>query len=108
MLRADLTNTPSRDSPPCQPQIRVIWPQPKTILRPGGKHPIRLTHTHSNQIVNKYANHSLCPIKNERLFSGNRPGGVQTSNQALRRSLFVTGSAIDLACEIEPLDFLGF
>ena len=80
-------------------QIRIVFAQHQTILRAAGEHAIRLGRAARNQIINQHADIGLVAARVPRRFILHAQRGVDARDNALRRSLFVAGGAVDLARE---------
>src|SRR3984885_742252 len=82
-----------------EPQIGVIFAQAEAVLGAAGEHSVRLRGTARNQIIDQYAEVGLASFRPPRVAPVSQAGCVDAGEQALRRSLFVAGGAVDLTGE---------
>ncbi len=88
-----------------QPLICIIDTQQQPILCPRSKHPVGFVDPASDQIIDQNANIRLRTTENKGLSAENFQGCVDAREEALSGSLLVTCGAVDLPCQVKPLDF---
>ncbi len=80
----------------CKTKIGIILTKKNSVLCPGSKHSIRFINSLCDQVVNQYSDICFISTKNERLFTKGLQGSINSSNNSLAGSLFITRCAIDL------------
>ena len=85
-----------------QSQVRVVLAQSEPVLRAAAEHAVGFIRAERDEVVHQHANVRLMPLRRPRVAARHLPGGVQPGQQSLRRRLFVTCCAVDLASEIKP------
>ena len=103
-----LTYQPDLISNLPKPQVCIILPQKKAVLRPGSHHPIRLPVFFGHQIINQHTDVSLRTIQYHRLSSHNFHGRIDTGHKSLYCCLLITGASVKLSSGKKPPDLFEF
>ena len=106
--RALIVHQADRAAPGREPQIGVVDAQMKTVLGPGGKHPVRFETAFRDQVVDQDADVGFVPSDFEGRPAERTARGVDPRDKALRRGLFVPRCPVDLPGQEEAADPLGF
>ena len=88
--------------------VGIVGAQGQTKLCSAGEHPVGLGYTPGDQIIDQDPDIGFVTAKDHGIGVRRGPGRIQARDQALSRRLFVTGGAIDLACQIEARQALDF
>ena len=103
ILPPRIVHQPQRSSRFCQPQVRVVFSELQSVLSSRSKHAVRLRDAACHQIINHDTDIGFVAARCPRLEPLSTTSGIQSGNQPLTGRLFITGGAIDLSCEIQPL-----
>ena len=96
-----------RDPPARQPLIGIVGAQRQPIFGARREHAIRLADAAGHQIVDHDAEIAFGAIEDDRRAPPRSRRGIETGDQALRRSLLIAGGAVDLARQEQPRQALG-
>jgi len=91
-----------------EPEIGVIFPQQKTILRPRGEHTIGLVGPLGNKIVNQHPRIRFRSLEDKWGFPADLQYSINPGHETLGSSLFVTRGAIYLPGMKESAYQFGF
>ncbi len=85
-------------------QVRVVLPEQEPVLGAGGEHAIGLARPQGDEVVDQHAEVGLVAARTPGCFATHPAGRVDAGQQALGGRLLVTGGAVDLPGEEQPLD----
>ena len=88
--------------------IGVVGAQLQTIFGARREHAVGLADAARHEIVDHHADVGFGAIENDFIAVTGQRGCVETGQKPLRRSLFVTGGAVDLASEKQPAQTFRF
>ena len=91
-----------------QTLIGIVLTQKQAMLSATGEHAIRLFGTVRDQIINQHPKVRFMTHWRPRRFIHRLACSVQSSQQALRRSLFVACRTVNLSSKKQPINGLGF
>ena len=97
------TDQTQRHSEGHQALVSIVLTQPKSELCTTGKHSVRLCGAQVNQIIDHNTDIGFVPTRFPGLFALGSTGGIDSRQEALCTSFLISGGAIDLSCEKQPL-----
>src|SRR5262249_14405327 len=85
-----------------QTLIRIVRTQRESILSARREHAIGLAHTTRDEIVDQHTEIAISAIEHMPFATAGATRCIQSRNESLRCSFFVSSRAVDLARQIEP------
>src|SRR5208282_1819110 len=86
-----------------QTDIGIILPQEQSVFGSAREHPIRFLGPPSYQVINQYTDIRFGTAQNKSRFSQDLEARIGASHKSLSSSLLISGSTINLTCEIEAV-----
>ena len=86
--------------------VGVVLPQQQPVLRAGGHHAVRLLGALGHQIVNQNTDITFGTIQNQRISMQNRHSCINTGDQSLGCSLFISTASVELSATEQTIDIL--
>ena len=80
----------------------------QAVFAAGSHHPVWFICAFRDKVIDQNTDISVTPAQNQRRFSLQFQCSVDACNEALNRSLFISGRAVELACSVQAADFLAF
>src|ERR1044071_10229662 len=93
------TNAADCNSLVSQTLVGIVGAQLQAILSARCEHAIRLAYSARHKIVDHHAEIRLRAIDDDFIALACQSRSVETCKKSLRRTLFITRGAVDLACE---------
>ena len=99
---AFLTDQPCPQANMRQPQIGIVLPEQEAVFAARGHHAIRFRRSLGHKIINQRADIGFAAVQHHAFAAQQLTGGIDSRHQPLRSRLFITGTAVKLACSVKP------
>ena len=85
--------------------VGVVLAEEQAIFGTAGEHAVRFVDATGDEVVDQYTDVGLIARQDHWLAPGDGERGVGAGDEALGASFFVAGGAVNLAGQVEAVDF---